>query len=91
MDLVKMIAELRAERDAMDNAILVLERIARGTGGKRRGRPPAWLKAQGLTMEIAAPAKQRGKKRNVSPEVKAKMAEGQRRRWAAYRKEKGLD
>jgi len=42
MDITKMIAELRAERDGLTEAILVLERLAVGQG-KRRGRPPAWL------------------------------------------------
>ena len=43
MDLTAMLMELRAERDLIDEAIVSLERIARGQG-KRRGRPPAWLK-----------------------------------------------
>jgi hypothetical protein len=42
MDILKMLAELRAEREQVEEAILVLERIARGRG-KRRGRPPKWL------------------------------------------------
>jgi hypothetical protein len=42
MDITKMLAELRAEREAVEQAIMVLERIARGQG-KRRGRPPAWM------------------------------------------------
>jgi hypothetical protein len=89
MDLLKMIAELRSEREAVDNAILVLERIAAGHGGKRRGRPPAWLKAHTVTNS-ARPAAT-GKKRLVSPEVKQRMAEGQRRRWEAYRKAQGKE
>ncbi len=39
-----MLAELRAERDQLAEAILVLERLAAGQG-KRRGRPPAWMTA----------------------------------------------
>jgi len=42
MDLSKMIAELRAERDHLEQAIIVLERIVAGSG-RRRGRPPAWM------------------------------------------------
>jgi len=38
-----MLAELKAEREGIEQAILVLERIAMGRG-KRRGRPPAWMK-----------------------------------------------
>lgn len=37
-----MLSELRAEREQIEEAILSLERLARGRG-KRRGRPPAWL------------------------------------------------
>jgi hypothetical protein len=89
MELLKMIAELRSEREAVDNAILVLERIAAGHGERRRGRPPAWLKAH--TGASPAKAATTGKKRLVSPEVKQRMAEGQRRRWEAYRKAQGKD
>jgi hypothetical protein len=42
MDINKMLAELRAEREQVDEAIIVLERLARGQG-RRRGRPPAWM------------------------------------------------
>lgn len=38
-----MIAELEAERDRLDHAILALERLARGPETKR-GRPPKWLR-----------------------------------------------
>ena len=43
MDLGKMLAELRAEREGIEQAIFVLERIAAGRG-RRRGRPHAWMK-----------------------------------------------
>jgi hypothetical protein len=42
MDVSKMLAELRQERSAIEEAILILERLARGRG-KRRGRPPLWM------------------------------------------------
>jgi hypothetical protein len=42
MDVAKMLAELRKEREQIEEAILTLERLAQGQG-KRRGRPPAWL------------------------------------------------
>jgi len=42
MDVTKMLAELRSEREHIEEAILTLERLARGRG-KRRGRPPAWM------------------------------------------------
>ena len=42
MDVIKMLADLRQEREQIEEAILSLERLARGRG-KRRGRPPTWL------------------------------------------------
>ena len=44
MEVTKIIAELRKERDQIEEAIISLERLARGSGA-RRGRPPAWLTA----------------------------------------------
>ena len=44
MDVLKMLADLRRERAQIEEAILTLERLARGRG-KRRGRPPAWMAA----------------------------------------------
>jgi len=42
MDVAKILAELRQEREQIEEAILSLERLARGRG-RRRGRPPAWM------------------------------------------------
>ena len=42
MDVSKILTELRAEREQLEEAILSLERLARGRG-RRRGRPPAWM------------------------------------------------
>ncbi len=42
MDVGKILSDLRQERDQLEEAILSLERLARGQG-KRRGRPPSWL------------------------------------------------
>ena len=44
MDVLKMLVDLRQEREQIEEAILTLERLARGRG-KRRGRPPAWMAA----------------------------------------------
>jgi hypothetical protein len=44
MDVVKILADLRQEREQIEEAIMSLERLARGRG-RRRGRPPAWLAA----------------------------------------------
>jgi len=45
MDVSKILLELRQERTQIEEAILSLERLARGRG-RRRGRPPAWLAEQ---------------------------------------------
>jgi hypothetical protein len=42
MDINKMLAELRAERENLEQAIITLERLAAGRG-RRRGQPPAWM------------------------------------------------
>ena len=42
MDVNKMLADLRQEREHIEQAILTLERLALGQG-RRRGRPPAWM------------------------------------------------
>lgn len=42
MDVSKILEELRQEREQLEEAILSLERLARGRG-RRRGRPPAWM------------------------------------------------
>jgi hypothetical protein len=68
MDVTKILAELRAEREQVEQAILSLERLARGRGN-RRGRPPAWMSA-------AEPAPRRrgrppGSKNKQTPAVAA--------------------
>jgi len=42
MDVLKMLADLRREREQIEEAILTLERLAQGRG-RRRGRPPTWM------------------------------------------------
>jgi hypothetical protein len=51
MDLRKMIAELQAERQRLDQAIEALERLS-AKAMPRRGRPPAWLKKKVNKMEL---------------------------------------
>jgi hypothetical protein len=67
MDVTKILVELRAEREQLEEAILTLERLAHRRG-KRRGRPPAWLS----TEVLAAPVEKRrgrppGSKNKVHP------------------------
>lgn len=64
MDVTKILSELRDERVQIEEAILSLERLARGRG-KRRGRPPAWM------SELTA------KRRGRPPGSKNKVAEAE--------------
>lgn len=47
-----MLAELKMEREQLEEAILTLERLARGRG-RRRGRPPSWLKDAAAAVSSA--------------------------------------
>jgi hypothetical protein len=61
MDVNKMLAELRQEREQIEEAIMILERLARGRG-KRRGRPPAWMAAAAtVTKKRGRPAGSKNK------------------------------
>jgi len=77
MNVTQIITQLREERTALDEAIAVLERIAR-SGPRGRGRPPSWL--SGVTGGSST--------RVFSAATRKKMAEAQRKRWEAYRKAK---
>ena len=50
MNYLQILDELRGERDMVDHAIAVLERLQVGAP-RRRGRPPGWLTAR--TQEAA--------------------------------------
>ena len=68
MDVTKILADLRQEREQLEEAILSLERLAAGRG-RRRGRPPAWM----------SEAKKRGrppgsKNKNSPKEIKPSAA-----------------
>ena len=70
MDITEMLAELRQERAQIEQAIIILERLARGRG-KRRGRPPLWM------TNPEAPVKRRGRppgSKNKPKEEKAANA-----------------
>lgn len=79
-----MLADLRAEREQIVEAIIVIERLAAGTRGKRLGRPPKWMSA--AKTETAA-GTSTGKARTVSAAGRKRMAEAQKARWAAKKAE----
>jgi ribosomal protein L19E len=68
MEVTKIIAELRKERDQVEEAIISLERLARSSGA-RRGRPPAWLAAAKKGRRRAP-----GKKKGAAAKAVAAMA-----------------
>jgi hypothetical protein len=85
MDILKMISELHAERAAIDDAVITLERLARGRG-TRRGRPPAWMALVHASKTTRPEAHPEKRSRTLSSETRKRMAEAQKKRWAAYRK-----
>ena len=60
MDVNKILGELRHEREQIEDAIISLERLARGRG-KRRGRPPAWMKDAQDRGKVRAASGKNGK------------------------------
>jgi hypothetical protein len=84
MDIHSILAELRSEKERLEEAILTIERLAAGSLSKRRGRPPKWMAiakadvAPSLASQALSP-----KKRRFSAATRKKMAEAQRKRWAS--------
>jgi len=72
MDVTKILDELRQEREQLEEAILSLERLARGRG-RRRGRPPSWM----------VDAKKRGRPAGSKNKTTAAKALGQQKASAA--------
>ena len=78
-----MLSELRSELQHIEEAILVVQRLAAG-GAKRRGRPPKWMASQAETRLEPMPV---GRTRKpFSAATRRKMATAPRKRWAAVRK-----
>lgn len=71
MDVMKVLAELRQERQQLEEAILTLERLARSRG-KRRGRPPAWM-SQGAVAAASVATAGEPKRRGRPPGSKNKQ------------------
>jgi hypothetical protein len=73
MNVEAILKDLREERDSLEQAILSLERLGAGQG-KRRGRPPAWMKRIEEAQAVEAP-KRRG--RPAGSKSKPKAAAGE--------------
>lgn len=65
MDVTKILADLRLEKEQLEEAIMSLERLARGRG-KRRGRPPAWLNEMKQRERAATATKGKGSSKSAS-------------------------
>ena len=74
MDTTAMLGELRTELDAVNEAILVLERLAHGQG-KRRGRPPKWMAEAGTAQDKPAAAKKKKKRSKRSQQLTGRAPE----------------
>jgi hypothetical protein len=68
-----MLSELRLEREQIDEAILTLERLARGRG-RRRGRPPSWLREATEAVESFSETPVEVKRRGRPPGSKSSLA-----------------
>ena len=70
MDVNKMLADLRQEREQIEEAIVTLERLAMGRG-RRRGRPPAWLSRVEAPKRRGRPPGSKNKAGGGSPKTAA--------------------
>jgi hypothetical protein len=73
MDVAKILSELREERTQIEEAIVSLERLARGRG-KRRGRPPGWLAEVGTPKRRGRPPGSKNKNSTQSVSKGAAVA-----------------
>jgi hypothetical protein len=83
MDIHSILAELRSEKDRLEEAILTIERLAAGSLTKRRGRPPKWLANVKADVAPSSAFGEPKKRRRFSAATRKKMAEAQRKRWAS--------
>ena len=83
MDINRILVELRDERQRIENAIAVLERL--GSDHSRR-RPPKWMKGRNTADENSSDPTTKAKSRKrFSEEARKRMAQAQRNRWANKR------
>jgi hypothetical protein len=71
LDINRILAELKAERDRIDQAIAAIGDI--GAPRARRGRPPGTSNTK-------------RRKHKLSPEGRRRISEMMKKRWAEYRK-----
>lgn len=92
MDIKRMLADLQAERDRIDQAIGALQSLE-GAGGSaaapaRRGRPPG--RPRKSASATAAPQNgRRRRRRTMSPAARKRISEMMKLRWAERKKKSG--
>ena len=81
------IAGLEAQKQTIEEHIRHVRAMLgiRVDGQKRRGRPPKALASTSEMTSSGTPSRTKSKR---SPEVRARMAEAQRKRWAALKEPK---
>lgn len=83
MDILKMLSELRAERERLSEAILVMERLAVGQP-RGRGRPRKDAIAEATPTPV--PAKKKRGRTSMSEEQRAAQAARMKEYWSKRRK-----
>jgi hypothetical protein len=81
MGLAEIIASIDREISTLQRARTL---IAAGAGGGRKRGGPS--NAAAVAQAFAGGPSEKRKKRNLSPEGRKRIAEAQKRRWAAKRK-----
>ncbi len=80
MEVSRIIAEIDAQIAKLQQARTLLAGAA-AVGGRRPGRP------KGTTAAAKTSASRKRAKRVLSPDARKRIADAQKRRWAAHRKE----
>lgn len=70
MDVAKILAELKAEREQIEEAILSLERLARGRA-RGPGRPPGYMSEGDAPKRRGRPPGSKNKAQTAAPAAKA--------------------
>ena len=85
MNVLNMIAELRAEREQIEESIIALERIARG---EAKRRPPKWMSDGQHSGEPKAKRRGRPPGAKMSPAARKAQSARMKKYWAERRKKK---
>lgn len=82
MDTVQFLADLRAQRDRINDAITALEALNGNAVTPAKSAVKAAKPAEVKSTKSAPVASTASTKRMISPEARQRMAEAQQKRWA---------